>query len=58
MDSKLKFDLSIIGLGYVGLPLGLHEDENLVVRLAPDLLKEPGELLLFLVFFADIDLTD
>ena len=24
MDSKLKFDLSIIGLGYVGLPLGLQ----------------------------------
>jgi UDP-N-acetyl-D-glucosamine dehydrogenase len=24
MDSKLKFDLAIIGLGYVGLPLGLQ----------------------------------
>ena len=24
MDSKLKYDLSIIGLGYVGLPLGLQ----------------------------------
>ena len=42
----------------VSLPLGLHEDENLVVRFAPDLLKEPGKLLLFLVFFADVDLTD